>query len=161
MSSQRWARSTRNMACASTMLKKSRVRGNARNTRHCCKISPRPTKLRKAVLDQRHSAKFQGVKGLLRRSGPHDHLAPVVRVGRVLGTDWRPISRPRALGTFFGFRTLPAESGRRSGNWVKFTNRQLRRQSLRKLLSWDFGKLIIADGASVEHVGNAFRWLSR
>ena len=49
---------------------------------------------------------------------------------------------------------------------LSFTNRHLRRQSLRKLLSWDFGKLIIAHGASVEHdaktfVGNAFRWLSR
>ena len=49
---------------------------------------------------------------------------------------------------------------------LSFTKRKLGRQSLRKLLSWDFDKLIIAHGACVEHdakafVEIAFRWLSR
>ena len=49
---------------------------------------------------------------------------------------------------------------------LSFTNRKLGRQSLGKLLSWDFDKLIIALGACVEHdakvfVENVFRWLSR
>lgn len=47
-----------------------------------------------------------------------------------------------------------------------FTNRKLARQSLEKLLAWDFDKLIIAHGACIEHdakafVERAFQWLAR
>ena len=47
-----------------------------------------------------------------------------------------------------------------------FTNRKLARQSLEKLLSWDFDKLIIAHGVCIEKdakpfVERAFRWLVR
>ena len=46
-----------------------------------------------------------------------------------------------------------------------FTNRKLARASLKRLLSWDFDKVIVAHGACVEHdakafVEDAFRWLS-
>ena len=49
---------------------------------------------------------------------------------------------------------------------LTFTNRDLARRSLEKLLSWDFDKLIIAHGACVEKdakpfVERAFRWLVR
>ena len=49
---------------------------------------------------------------------------------------------------------------------LSFTNRKLARQSLEKLLSWDFDKLIIADGVCIEKDGKpfverAFRWLGR
>ena len=49
---------------------------------------------------------------------------------------------------------------------LSFTNRQLGREVLATLLSWDFDKLIVAHGSCVEHdakafVENAFRWLSR
>ena len=49
---------------------------------------------------------------------------------------------------------------------LTFTHRDLARQSLAKLLSWDFDKLIIAHGACIEHdaklfVEQAFRWLRR
>jgi len=48
---------------------------------------------------------------------------------------------------------------------LSFTNRDLARRSLVKLLSWDFDKLIIAHGACVEQdakpfVERAFRWLA-
>jgi hypothetical protein len=48
---------------------------------------------------------------------------------------------------------------------LSFTNRKLARQSLEKLLSWDFDKLIIAHGAWIEKnvkpfVERAFRWLA-
>jgi hypothetical protein len=47
---------------------------------------------------------------------------------------------------------------------LSFTNRKLGRQSLEKVLSWDFDKVIVAHGACVEHdakafVENAFGWL--
>ena len=47
-----------------------------------------------------------------------------------------------------------------------FTNRNLARRSLEKLLSWDFDKLIIAHGACIERdaklfVEQAFYWLRR
>jgi len=49
---------------------------------------------------------------------------------------------------------------------MSFTNRNLARQSLEKLLSWDFDKLIIAHGICIEKdakplLERAFRWLSR
>jgi hypothetical protein len=49
---------------------------------------------------------------------------------------------------------------------LSFTNRNLARQSLKKLLSWDFDKLIIAHGVCIEKgakrfVERAFRWLVR
>ena len=49
---------------------------------------------------------------------------------------------------------------------LSFTNRNLARQSLEKLLSWDFDKLIIAHGACIEKdakpfIQRAFRWLTR
>ena len=49
---------------------------------------------------------------------------------------------------------------------LSFTNRNLARRSLEKLLSWDFDKLIIAHGACIEKdakpfVERAFRWLVR
>jgi len=49
---------------------------------------------------------------------------------------------------------------------LTFTNRNLARQSLEKLLSWDFDKLIIAHGVCIEKdakpfVERAFRWLTR
>ena len=49
---------------------------------------------------------------------------------------------------------------------LSFTNRELARRSLEKLLSWDFDKLIIAHGACIEKgakpfVKHAFRWLVR
>jgi hypothetical protein len=49
---------------------------------------------------------------------------------------------------------------------LSFTNRILARRSLEKLLSWDFEKLIIAHGVSIEEgakplVKRAFRWLVR
>jgi hypothetical protein len=49
---------------------------------------------------------------------------------------------------------------------LSFTNRRLARQSLGRLLSWDFDKLIIAHGPCIEKdakpfVERAFRWLSR
>ncbi len=49
---------------------------------------------------------------------------------------------------------------------LSFINRALARQSLEKLLSWDFDKLIIAHGACVEKdakpfVEGAFRWLAK
>jgi len=47
---------------------------------------------------------------------------------------------------------------------LSFTNRDLARQSLEKLLSWDFDKLVIAHGMCIEKdakpfVQRAFRWL--
>jgi hypothetical protein len=47
---------------------------------------------------------------------------------------------------------------------LSFIHRDLARQSLKKLLSWDFGKLIIAHGACIEanakdFVKRAFQWL--
>jgi hypothetical protein len=49
---------------------------------------------------------------------------------------------------------------------LSFTRRNLARQSLQKLLAWDFDKLIIAHGACIEKeaklfVRRAFRWLIR
>jgi len=49
---------------------------------------------------------------------------------------------------------------------LTFTDRNLARQSLEKLLSWDFDKLIIAHGPCIEKdakpfVEQAFRWLAR
>jgi len=49
---------------------------------------------------------------------------------------------------------------------LSFTNRNLARRSLDKLLSWDFDKLIIAHGECIEKdakafVERAFRWLVR
>jgi 3-deoxy-D-arabino-heptulosonate 7-phosphate (DAHP) synthase len=49
---------------------------------------------------------------------------------------------------------------------LSFIRRNLARQSLRKLLSWDFDKLIIAHGPCIEKdarafVERAFRWLAR
>ena len=49
---------------------------------------------------------------------------------------------------------------------LTFTNRNLARQSLEKLLAWDFDKLIIAHGPCIEKdakpfVERAFRWLAR
>lgn len=49
---------------------------------------------------------------------------------------------------------------------LTFTNRKLARQSLEKLLSWDFDKLIIAHGVCIEKdakpfVERAFRWLRK
>ncbi len=49
---------------------------------------------------------------------------------------------------------------------LTFTNRRLARQSLDRLLSWDFDKLIIAHGPCIEKdakpfVERAFRWLAR
>jgi hypothetical protein len=49
---------------------------------------------------------------------------------------------------------------------LSFTNRKLARQSLEKLLSWDFDKLIIAHGVCIEKdakqfVERAFRWLQK
>jgi hypothetical protein len=49
---------------------------------------------------------------------------------------------------------------------LSFINRQLGREVLATLLSWDFDKLIVAHGSCVEHqakafVEKAFRWLSR
>ena len=49
---------------------------------------------------------------------------------------------------------------------LTFTNRTLARQSLEKVLSWDFDKVIIAHGMCVENNGKAsveraFRWLRR
>lgn len=48
---------------------------------------------------------------------------------------------------------------------LSFTNRNLARRSLEKLLSWDFDKLIIAHGVCIEKdakpfVERAFRWLT-
>lgn len=48
---------------------------------------------------------------------------------------------------------------------LSFTNRNLARQSLEKLLSWDFDKLVIAHGVCVvkdakPYVERAFRWLA-
>jgi Domain of unknown function (DUF4336) len=48
---------------------------------------------------------------------------------------------------------------------LSFTNRKLARQSLDKLLAWDFDKLILAHGVCVEKdakafVRGAFRWLT-
>lgn len=49
---------------------------------------------------------------------------------------------------------------------LSFTNRQLGREVVATMLSWDFDKLIVAHGSCVEHdakafVENAFRWLGR
>ena len=49
---------------------------------------------------------------------------------------------------------------------MTFLNRNLARQSLQKLLSWDFDKLIIAHGACFEsdakqYVRRAFKWLEK
>jgi hypothetical protein len=49
---------------------------------------------------------------------------------------------------------------------MAFLNRSLARQSLEKLLSWDFDKLVIAHGACFEsdakrYVKKAFRWLEK
>lgn len=49
---------------------------------------------------------------------------------------------------------------------LSFTNRALARQSLEKLLSWDFDKLVVAHGACIEKdakpfVKRAFQWLAR
>ena len=49
---------------------------------------------------------------------------------------------------------------------LSFVRRNLARQSLQKLLSWDFDKLIIAHGHCIEKdakafVERAFRWLAR
>lgn len=48
---------------------------------------------------------------------------------------------------------------------LTFTNRDLARRSLEKLLSWDFDKLVIAHGVCIEKdakpfVARAFRWLA-
>jgi hypothetical protein len=47
---------------------------------------------------------------------------------------------------------------------LTFTNRKVARQSLEKLLSWDFNKMVIAHGPCIEKdakrfVEQAFRWL--
>ena len=47
-----------------------------------------------------------------------------------------------------------------------FTNRKLAQQSLEKVLSWNFDKLIIAHGPCIEKdaksfIQQAFRWLTR
>ena len=49
---------------------------------------------------------------------------------------------------------------------LSFIRRNLARQSLQKLLSWDFDRLIIAHGPCIEtgakaFVERAFRWLAR
>ena len=49
---------------------------------------------------------------------------------------------------------------------LTFIHRNLARQSLKKLLSWDFDRLIIAHGPCIEKdakafVKRAFRWLAR
>ncbi len=49
---------------------------------------------------------------------------------------------------------------------LSFTNRNLARRSLEKLLSWDFDKLVIAHGPCIEKdakpfVERAFQWLAR
>jgi len=49
---------------------------------------------------------------------------------------------------------------------MTFLNRRLARQSLERLLSWDFDKLIIAHGACIEvgakqYIKKAFRWLEK
>jgi hypothetical protein len=49
---------------------------------------------------------------------------------------------------------------------LSFTDRKLARQSLERLLSWDFAKLIVAHGVCVEKdakrfVERAFRWLAK
>jgi hypothetical protein len=49
---------------------------------------------------------------------------------------------------------------------LSFTQRDLARRSLEKLLSWDFDKLIIAHGSCIEKdakqfVEQAFHWLRR
>ena len=49
---------------------------------------------------------------------------------------------------------------------LSFTNRDLARQSLERLMSWDFDKLVIAHGACIEgdakpFVERAFRWLEK
>ena len=49
---------------------------------------------------------------------------------------------------------------------ITFLNRNLARQSLEKLLSWDFDKLIIAHGACIQtgakqYIERAFRWLEK
>jgi len=49
---------------------------------------------------------------------------------------------------------------------LSFTNRNLARRSLEKLLSWDFDKVIIAHGVCIEKdakqfIERAFQWLSR
>jgi hypothetical protein len=49
---------------------------------------------------------------------------------------------------------------------IAFLNRSLARQSLERLLSWDFDKLIIAHGECIEsgakqYLKRAFRWLEK
>jgi hypothetical protein len=49
---------------------------------------------------------------------------------------------------------------------LSFTNRDLARRSLEKLLSWDFCKLVMAHGPCIERdakqfVERAFQWLAR
>jgi len=49
---------------------------------------------------------------------------------------------------------------------MTFLNRSLARQSLERLLSWDFDKLIIAHGPCIEsdakqYIEKAFRWLKK
>jgi hypothetical protein len=41
------------------------------------------------------------------RSGPHHHLAPMARKGRVSGTNRRPLSWKSAVGTLLWFRAIP------------------------------------------------------
>ncbi len=52
----------------------------------------------------------------------------------------------------------------RDARW-SFTDRDGARESLAKLLSWDFDKAIVVHGVCVEHdakpfIGAAFRWLA-
>jgi hypothetical protein len=51
-------------------------------------------------------------------------------------------------------------------NRLTFTNKKLARQSLEKLLSWDFDRLAIAHGVCIasdakKFVEKAFQWLAR
>ena len=68
------------------------------------------------------------------------------------------------LNTLFRFGGVKPPGGVSIDIRLTFTNRKLARQSLERLLSWDFDRLIIAHGPCIEHgarpvVERAFRWL--
>jgi hypothetical protein len=79
-----------------------------------------------------------------------------------------PVMKGKTLSNLifkFGGVQYP-EGGVSADMKIAFLNRSLARQSLERLLSWDFDKLIIAHGECIEsgakqYLKRAFRWLEK
>ncbi len=129
---------------------------------------------------------FAGILGDMPPHGWADELDQLVFKGNLFWDEvffYHKVSRTVIMGDFI--QNHPAESDKPFRNALfklvgvafphggvgldirlSFTNRRLARQSLERLLSWDFDKLIIAHGVCIERdakpfVERAFRWLIR